>query len=120
MKSLLKLQSLAEDVPAQLQQILYDLESGKFRVNVTSPGLEQLATTLRIAAIAVFLGLVSGALLVGGFIALADSHWPGLPIAGGAAIAIAGLALAAASALLLLGGSFRKLSIRRLLGPRRK
>lgn len=120
MKSLLKLQSLAEDVPAQLQQILYDLESGKFRVNVTAPGLEQVATNLRIAAMAVFLGLVSGALLVGGFIALADSHWSGLPVAGAVAIAVAGLTLAAASALLLLGGSFRKLSIRRLLDPRRK
>src|SRR5574341_1159564 len=32
MKSLLKLQGLAEDVPGQLTQILVDLEGGKFRV----------------------------------------------------------------------------------------
>ena len=120
MKSFLKLQTLAEDVPAQLQQILYDLEAGKFRVNVSSPGLDQVATNLRVAAMALYLGLVSAALLIGGFIALAESRWPGLALAGGVALGVAGLTLAAASALLVVGGPFKKLSIRRLLDPRRK
>jgi ubiquinone biosynthesis protein len=120
MKSILKLQTLAEDVPAQLQQILQDLEAGKFRVNVTSPGLEQLATTVRIAAMALFLGLVAAALLIGGFIALSEVHWEGLPVAGAVALAVAGLTLGAASALLVIGGTFRKLSIRRFLEARRK
>ena len=42
MKSLLKLQGLAEDVPAQLSQILVDLEAGKFRVNVRSEDVERV------------------------------------------------------------------------------
>jgi ubiquinone biosynthesis protein len=120
MKSMLKLQSLAEDVPAQLQQILFDLEAGKFRVNVSAPAMDQVATNLRVAATAIFLGLVASGLLVGGFIALAESHWPGLALAGAVALGFAGAALAVASAVLVIGGPFKKLSIRRLLDPRKK
>jgi ubiquinone biosynthesis protein len=120
MKSMLKLQSLAEDVPAQLEQILHDLEAGKFRVNVSAPGLDQVAANLKTAAMAIFLGLIASALLIGGFIALAQTHWPGLPVAGAVALGVAGVTLAVATGMLVVGGPFRKLSIRRLLDVRRK
>jgi ubiquinone biosynthesis protein len=120
MKSLLKLQSLTEDVPAQLQQILQDLEAGKFRVNVTAQSLDQVAANVRIATMAVFLGLVGAALIIGGFIALAASGWPGLPLAGAIALGVAGVTLAVASTLLVATGPFKKLSIRRLLDSARK
>src|SRR6266542_4447376 len=47
MKSLLKLQGLAEDVPSQLTQILVDVEGGKFRVNVHSEDLEKVGAHVR-------------------------------------------------------------------------
>ena len=56
MKSLLKLQSLAEDVPAQLQQILVDIESGKFRVNVRSEELDRIAVNVRTLGLTTFFG----------------------------------------------------------------
>ena len=71
MKSLLKLQGLAEDVPAQLTQILVDLEGGKFRVNVHSEDLERVGGHVRAIGVLLFVGLIASALVLGGVIALA-------------------------------------------------
>jgi ubiquinone biosynthesis protein len=117
MKSLLKLQGLAEDVPAQLQQILVDVESGKFRVNVHSEELERIATNLRALGLTLLLGLTAAGLLVGGLAILARSAeraaW--LPWVGLAAVVSATLLSGGAMALHLLGAQRRKLSLRRFL-----
>jgi len=120
MKSLLKLQSLTEDVPAQLQQILLDLESGKFRVNVRSEELERIAANVRTLGLMAFLGLVAGGLTVGGFSILVRelSGWRGLPALGAAALVGAGVLFGGGLVLHLVAGPHRKIRIRRFLGSR--
>jgi ubiquinone biosynthesis protein len=113
MKSLLKLQGLAEDVPAQLTQILIDLEGGKFRVNVHSEAVERVGGQVRAIGVLLFLGLVTTGLLGGGVVALAvgASPWIG-GLALGAAALVSGAALAYHVATLRM----RKISLRRWIG----
>ncbi len=117
MKSLLKLQTLAEDVPAQLQQILLDIESGKFRVNVRSEELDRIAANVRTLGLTSFLGLVACGLTIGGFAVFARDFagWRALPLLGGAALAVAGMLFGMGLALYLLSGPRRKIRLRRFL-----
>ncbi|HTP25712.1 MAG TPA: AarF/UbiB family protein, partial [Anaeromyxobacteraceae bacterium] len=117
MKSLLKLQGLAEDVPAQLQQILVDVESGKFRVNVRSEELDRIAANVRALGLTSFLGLVAAGLTVGGLATLARAFAASrvLPLIGGLALAFAGALFGIGIALHLVGGPRRKIQLRRLL-----
>jgi len=93
MKSLLKLQGLAEDVPAQLTQILVDLEGGKFRVNVHSEDLERVGGHVRAIGVLLFVGMIASALVLGGIVAIAvgGPSWLG-PTSLGLAAALAGVA----------------------------
>ncbi len=112
MKSLLKLQGLAEDVPAQLTQILVDLEGGKFRVNVHSEDLERVGGHVRALGVLLFLGVLAAGLTVGGLLSLSLG---GRPWIGVAALALAG-ALASAGALYHLATlKMRKISLRRFI-----
>jgi ubiquinone biosynthesis protein len=120
MRSLLQLQSLAEDVPQQLQQILLDLESGKFRVNVFAGGLERVAANVRAAGFALVLAVVASALLVCAFIALAGTGFAGLRTLAAVAMLLAGALLGAALTLWALGLPFRKISLRRWVLRRRR
>jgi ubiquinone biosynthesis protein len=115
MKSLLQLQTLAEHVPSQLQQILFDLESGKFRVNVQAGGLERIADNVRTAGFALVLAVVASALLLGGIVALAATGFAGLRTIAVAAVLLAGFLLGAALTMWALGLPRRKLSLRRWL-----
>jgi ubiquinone biosynthesis protein len=115
MKSLMKLQGLAEDVPAQLSQILADLEGGKLLVKVRSDDAEGIGRRLSSVGVLIFLGLIASSLLVGGLVIVATSPRPGLGLASlGAGFALAG------AALLFHLSPPRKISVRRLLprGPR--
>ncbi len=120
MKSLLKFQSLAEDLPAQLSQILMDLEGGKFRVHVHSEEIERIAGNVRSAGLTVFLGILASGLTVGGLGLLAReaATWRGLPIVAVAALLLAGMLFGAAVSFYVLGGRTRKLSLRRLFSRR--
>lgn len=71
MKSLLKLQGLAEDVPEQLSQILLDLEAGKFRVQIQPEAIDRLGQHLRGVGMTLFLGLLASSLAVGGIVSVA-------------------------------------------------
>jgi ubiquinone biosynthesis protein len=114
LRSLMKLQGLAEDLPTQLGQILVDLESGKLRVNVASEAVDKLGGQVRNAAALVFTGMLAAAFLVGGFVAVASAD---------RALRIAGFVSLAASMLLALGGlalhlaplHFKKIPLRRWL-----
>ncbi len=116
MRTLLRFQGLAEDVPHQLQQILADLEGGKLRINVRSADVEQLGEQVRSVGTLLFLGLLSASLTVGGLIIVAfrASPLPGL-VALGVGTAVAGFALT----LHLAPFRLRKISIRRFIprGP---
>jgi ubiquinone biosynthesis protein len=112
MKSLLKLQSLAEDVPGQLSQILVDLEGGKFRVNVHSDAIDRIGGHVRALGVMLFLGLLAAGFSVGGVVVLATDGHRGLGL----------LALGAAAVLCVVAATYhvatlrmRKLSVRRLL-----
>ena len=112
MKSLLKLQGLAEDVPSQLTQILVDLEGGKFRVNVHSDDLDRVGTHVRAIGVVLLLGMLSAGLSIGGLVVLAAGgrDWLGI-----AALVLA-FSLASGAALYhSVTLRMRKISLRRLL-----
>jgi ubiquinone biosynthesis protein len=116
MKSLLKIQGLAEDVPSQLTQILVDLEGGKFRVNVHSEDVERVGGHVRAIGVMLFLGLVAAGLTGGGVVALALGP---RPLLGALALGAAALFCAAALAYHVATLRIRKLSLRRwLAGPK--
>jgi len=123
MKSLLKLQGLAEDVPAQLSQILSDLEGGKFRVSVRSESLDRIADNVRWLGLTVFLGIAAGGLALGGLFVVSRQMGGsrGLLLLGFAALLVAGFVFGAALTAFWVGGRLPKVSLRRLLagGDRR-
>jgi ubiquinone biosynthesis protein len=111
MKSLLKLQGLAEDVPAQLSQILADLERGKLQVKVRSLDAEEIGRRLSAVGVLLFLGLIASSLLVGGLVIVATSPRPALGIAS----LLAGFGLAGAALLFHWAPPVRKIGIRRFI-----
>jgi ubiquinone biosynthesis protein len=114
MKSLLKLQGLAEDVPSQLSQILVDLEGGKFRVNVSSEAIDRIGGQVRALGLMVFLGLLATGLTVGGLVVLASGNAVAL---GWTAIGSALVLCGVAAAFHVASVRMRKISLRRFLRP---
>jgi len=116
LRSLMKLQGLAEDLPTQVGQILLDLESGKFRVNVASDAVDRLGVQLRNGAALVFTGMVAAALLTAGLLTL--TLGTARPAVGGVATGL-GLLLAFGGLFLHLAPQhLRKIQLRRLLKRR--
>ncbi|MFT3916089.1 MAG: AarF/ABC1/UbiB kinase family protein [Anaeromyxobacteraceae bacterium] len=113
MKSLLKFQGLAEDVPGQLSQILLDLESGKFRVHVQPEAIDRLGAHLRSVGITLFLGLLAASLAGAGIVAMA-LHAPG--VVGPAAVAGAAILSGVATLHHLAPTKLPKISVRKFLG----
>lgn len=111
MKSLLKLQGLAEDVPGQLSQILADLERGKLQVKVRSDDAEAIGRRLSAVGVLLFLGLIASSLLVGGLVIVATSPRPAVGIAS----LVAGFGLASAALLFHWAPPVRKIGLRRLI-----
>src|SRR5207245_1148827 len=56
LRTLFRLQGFANDLPTQLSQILLDMESGKFAVNVKTEQLEHVNASLRSVGVVAFLG----------------------------------------------------------------
>ena len=117
MKSMLKLQGLAEDVPSQLSQILADLEGGKFRVHVRSESLDRLADNVRSLGLTVFLGLLASALALGGLFVVARQMAGSqvVLLLGFSALLFAGFLFGASLTVYWLGGRIPKLSLRKLI-----
>lgn len=117
MKSLLKFQGLAEDLPAQLSQILSDLEGGKFRVKVQSEEIERLAQNVRVLTVTLFAGVLAAALIVSGIgLVAAETRAGGrLPLLGLGALLLAGVLVGMVIAGWLIRGRARKISLRRFL-----
>ena len=121
MRTLLRFQSLATDLPTQLSQILLDLESGKFTVTVRADQFDKLNENLRSVAIIAFLGLCACGFIVGAFISFAQKPWMygNVPVLGIIGIAVAAAFFGAVFTWYLFGGRFRKVSISRWLKKRR-
>lgn len=117
MKTLLRLQGVAHELPTQLSQILLDLESGKFTANVRSEQLGSINTTLRSFAAITFLGLCACGFIVGAFVSFAQRPWTigGVPVMGLLGVLFAGGLFGAAMAWYLLGTHVRKVSVSRWL-----
>jgi ubiquinone biosynthesis protein len=120
MRTLLRFQGLASDLPTQLSQILLDLEKGRFGVAVKSPELEKINQSLRAVAVIGFLGLCACGFIVGAFLSFAQVPWTvrGLPVLGVVGIAAAAMLLGAALTWYLFGNRFGKIRIRRFMPKR--
>ncbi len=116
MKALLRLQGAAQELPMQLQQILLDLESGKFTVTVKADQMNELNSNLRAFAVVAFAGLCACGFIIGTFISFASTPLQlfGLPVMGIVGIA-ATMFLFSTAVLRQSWTGFRKLSIKRLL-----
>jgi len=119
MKTLLRLQSAASDLPLQLQQIMLDLESGKFTITLKDDQVESLNSNLRALAVVAFAGLCACGFIIGTFLAFAPKQWEiaGIPVMGVLGIGATVFLFSTAMVRQVLG-SFRKVSIKRFLGKR--
>jgi ubiquinone biosynthesis protein len=81
-KALLQFQGLSQDLPIQASQILSDLASGNFSVNVTGRHIERLSMTLLMSATVIAGAILGGSFIIGTFVALAGVDWKilGVPI----------------------------------------
>ena len=115
------MQTFAGDLPVQLSQILLDLESGKFSVNIRAEQLDRLNASLRSVAVISFGGLCACGFIVGVFISFAQKQWlfRGVPVLGVIGIAAAAALFGATTTWYLFGPRFRKLRLSRLLRKRR-
>jgi len=120
MRALLRLQTFATDVPLQLSQILLDLESGKFKVNIASEDLEQINRSLKGLGLISFLGFVACGLTIGAFFSFSKIDHPvgGVPLMGGLALIAIALSFAAVALWTFASGKVRKISIARWLNKK--
>lgn len=116
MKTLLRLQGAADELPMQLQQILLDLESGKFTVTVKAEQIDVLNNNLRAFAVVTFAGLCACGFIIGTFIAFANKPFEvwGVPVMGVLGIA-ATIFLWSTAVVRQLWRGFRKVSIKRFI-----
>lgn len=121
MRTLLRFQSLATDLPTQLSQILLDLESGKFSVTVRAEQFDRLNENLRSAAVIAFVGLCACGFIVGTFIAFAQKPWMygNTPVLGIIGVGMSAAFFSAVFTWYLFGGRVRKVSVSRWLKKRR-
>ncbi len=122
LRTALRLQSVAQDLPVQLSQIMLDLESGKFSVTVKSEQLDRLNANLRALAAVGFLGLCACGFIVGAFIAFSAEPWEfkGIPVLGVLAIISASALFGAMVTWYLFGGRAMKFSVSRFMKRRRR
>lgn len=116
MKTLLRLQGAADELPMQVQQILLDLESGKFTVTVKAEQMNELNQNLRAFAVVAFAGLCACGFIIGTFIAFSNKGWEiwGIPVLG--ILGIAGTVFLWSTAVVRqVWRGFRKVSIKRFI-----
>jgi ubiquinone biosynthesis protein len=117
MKALLRLQNTATDLPVQLQQIMLDLESGKFTVTVRNDQLAELVSSLRSLAVVAFAGLCACGFIIGTFISFAQKPWEvfGVPILGIAGV-ISTILLFSTAVVRQTFSGMKKVSLKRWFG----
>jgi ubiquinone biosynthesis protein len=120
LRTLLRFQSLASELPVQMSQILLDLEAGKFAVNVRAEQMDRLNQNLRSIGVIAFMGLCACGFIVGAFISFAQQPWTlrGVPILGILGVASSAALFGATISWYWLGGRFRKIRLTRYLKKR--
>lgn len=121
MRALLRFQTFATDVPMQLSQVLLDLESGKFKVNVSSEELAQINKSLKGLGIVSFLGFLACGLTIGAFSSFGkfDFQVRGIPVLGGLAVLLIGMLFGAVASWTVGSGKAHKISVQKWLSKRR-
>jgi len=108
--SLMSVNHLLRDLPMQLDQVLMDVEGGELQVQVRHPALDAYRNSMTILGSRIFMGFVSGGLIVGGCVLLAryDFVYRGVPLlavlAGICFLVAGGFAFAALSWHFVTGG----------------
>jgi ubiquinone biosynthesis protein len=123
LRSMLRLQTLVKDVPAQLNQILLDVEGGKFTVNARVPDLPALERAVRGLGISLVLGVTAAGFVVGGFVALSQLSFsagavPGALLLGAIGALAGGFFFWSAMSWSAMQGRLRKIRLSRWL-PRK-
>ena len=111
-KTALQLATLAQDLPAQINQTLADLERGEIRVSILSKDLAQLDRTLRGMALAIFSSLSATALIAGGFYMIQQNNGK-LGLISTIAFICAFILFLGTTVWSLIGGNMPKVSIHR-------
>lgn len=125
MKSLLRLSTVAQELPAQLSQILLDVGSGRFTIQTRSQDLRQMEGSLRGAGVVVLLGILAGAFVIGSFMALSRIDWmvggrvPFVAIAGAAGLLAAAGFFWSALSWSAMQGRIGKIRLSRWVGRKR-
>jgi ubiquinone biosynthesis protein len=126
LRGMLQMQSLAGELPMQLSQILFDLEGGKFNVQVRSEELSKLVAVMKWLGLVIFAGFVAGAVIVGLFLlAAAQPGWTlfgvmALPFVAAIGLVLVGLLFGAVLGGTLLVGRVGKVSVKKLMGKQRR
>lgn len=117
LRSLLRLQEMAQDVPAQLSQLLMDLEGGKFVVNVQTPAFGEMTAALRRLSVVIMIASLGSSLVLGAFWSLARQPWSyhGVPVLGTVAIAAAAMLFGALASWYFVSVRLRKIRISKWL-----
>jgi ubiquinone biosynthesis protein len=115
----LQLQGFLQDTPAQISQILMDLEGGKFHVTVRNEDLTRLNTNIKALGILLFAGMIASALIVGAFSLVGRATqgtdhtiWPVPALVG---LTLSAMLFGAAVTWTLVSGRLKKISVRRFL-----
>ena len=120
LRGLLRLQEFAQDVPAQLSQVLMDLEGGKFVVNIQTPALGEMTAAIRRLSVVMMAASLGSALVLGAFFSLSRQQWSfhGVPVLGVVAIALAAMLFGALASWYFVSVRLRKISISKWRRPR--
>ncbi len=120
-RALLQFQGMSEDVPLQLSQILSDVSSGRFGVNVSGQMLEKLNTSVLTAATTVSGAILGGSFIIGSFIGLAQLDWKifGIPIVGVFGAVVGAMVVSWVGAYAMLRPRLKKISVIRLFMKKR-
>src|SRR5581483_2319292 len=113
LRGLLRLQELTQDVPAQLSQVLMDLEGGKFVVNIQTPAFGEMTAAIRRLAVVMMAASLGSALVLGAFLSLSRQQWSfhGVPVLGVVAIALAAMLFGALASWYFVSVRLKKISI---------
>lgn len=119
LRVLLQLQGFLQDTPAQLSQILMDLEGGKFHVTIRNDELTKLNGNIKALGMLLFAGLIASGLINGAFSLIGRTSegaghtvWPIPALVG---LALAAMLFGAAVSWTLLSGRLKKISVRKWL-----
>lgn len=120
-RTLLQFQGLSQDVPLQVTQILSDLSSGRFAVDVAGAQMENLRSSILVAATTVAGSILGGAFVIGSFIGMAQLDWQiyGVPLVGAVGALVGVIVMSWVGAYVVLRPRLKKISLLRLFARKR-